>query len=245
MTEHKVFLALFPRYRYTMPKKDDQHVRHIMTNNEISYATLLAIYRNYALDYIIRTHTRRMKLVPAGKRLCHSTAQDLALINMPLFQLLRLRQKKCGIPISDSDMTVVETHDHFTSPDHIRAVATKSKQFEDRVARCVPPGTPYLTQDQIVEGKLYPVTPDLLFYPHSISWDENTRLYWIDAKYMFGGDNQFTRNQLKKQATKYNKAFGPGAFVFRYSFCKDLTIQGTTLISYATWKEASRRASSS
>jgi hypothetical protein len=77
------------------------------------------------------------------------------------------------------------------------------------------------TQEELVEEQREkygrPVaTPDLLFrHPVQVN---GRKIMWVDAKNFYACDLPFVRRSLEEQAAKYNKHFGPGAFMFRYGF---------------------------
>ena len=66
-----------------------------------------------------------------------------------------------------------------------------------------------LTEDGKTEEELkgQSLTPDFLL-------KDMGKYKWLDAKNYPHFDSKMTREKLKKQATKYTDAFGPGIFVF-------------------------------
>lgn len=72
-------------------------------------------------------------------------------------------------------------------------------------------------------------TPDFLFpstIKLSIKGTNNTiDVNWIDAKNYAGLPLKYIISSLKKQGKKYKKYYGSGAFVFRYGFSSDLSLQ--------------------
>lgn len=75
-------------------------------------------------------------------------------------------------------------------------------------------------------------TPDVLFDKPIIIELDNTphKIYWIDAKNYALIDAPFIIKSLKKQSDKYNKTFGPGAFVFHYGINSDIKFNDTLVL---------------
>lgn len=90
----------------------------------------------------------------------------------------------------------------------------------------------YLTETNIKQQTIYNVTPDILLKdPIEICVDgQNYIINWMDAKNYILIDVPFIINSLKKQANKYNKVFGLGAFVFHYGFDVTVKISGAILL---------------
>jgi hypothetical protein len=75
-------------------------------------------------------------------------------------------------------------------------------------------------------------TPDVLFDKPIIIklHDTQHKIYWIDAKNYALVNVPFIIKSLKKQSDKYNKAFGPGAFVFHYGISSDIKFDNTLVL---------------
>ena len=109
-----------------------------------------------------------------------------------------------------------------------------SLEFEDMVCREFDKyNINYITEDQLREqysdsGEKF-LTPDILLKkPIKIN---NSEVNWVDAKDFYGANLTTIKFRLQKQSEKYTKAFGKGAFVFRYGVSEDLNIKDTLLLS--------------
>lgn len=85
---------------------------------------------------------------------------------------------------------------------------------------------PYRTQadlarDQIQLIQRAVITPDL-YFPRGVMVS-GKKLYWIDAKNYYGGNVSYVYNSMIKQATKYTKMYGRGAFIFKHGFSEALS----------------------
>ncbi len=85
---------------------------------------------------------------------------------------------------------------------------------------------PYRTQaelakDQIKLVERAVVTPDL-YFPQGVMIN-GKKLYWIDAKNYYGGNASYVYTSVHKQAEKYNKMYGQGAFIFKHGFSEALS----------------------
>lgn len=86
----------------------------------------------------------------------------------------------------------------------------------------------YATQEELInKSKL---TPDFLILS-KLSINGHP-IKWIDAKNFFGANTRMYNIKLRKQAHKYNKAFGPGAYFFKYGFSSKLSFNNTFLLTY-------------
>jgi len=89
------------------------------------------------------------------------------------------------------------------------------------------------TQDDLVEEQMLTdgravSTPDILFL--DAVYINDVRVFWIDFKNYSGIDATFFFKSNGKQATRYNKLFGPGAICYNYSFVSGMHIQDTLLL---------------
>lgn len=85
---------------------------------------------------------------------------------------------------------------------------------------------PYRTQaelakDQIKLVERAVITPDL-YFPQGVMIN-GKKLYWIDAKNYYGGNASYVYTSVHKQAEKYNKMYGQGAFIFKHGFSEALS----------------------
>jgi hypothetical protein len=85
----------------------------------------------------------------------------------------------------------------------------------------------YKTQEQMIGSNL---TPDFLL--DEIIIINGHKIKWIDAKNYYGAFTPMNMYSLKKQAKKYNKAYGTGAFVFSLGFSEKIKIEHTCLYTY-------------
>lgn len=92
----------------------------------------------------------------------------------------------------------------------------------------------FLTEMDIRNGQISHLTPDILFeQPVIINVNGiNQKIRWIDAKnFIFMGPYiPFMHKKIIRQAEKYNKEFGQGAFVFKYGFIDGINIDGAYLL---------------
>ena len=70
-------------------------------------------------------------------------------------------------------------------------------------------------------------TPDL-YFPDGIKIN-GVIVYWVDAKNFYGGNVSYIRSGIKKQSEKYNRTYGPGAFVFHRGFSSALDVPAMIL----------------
>jgi hypothetical protein len=90
----------------------------------------------------------------------------------------------------------------------------------------------YRTEKQIKESNDYTITPDILFDDPIILQLNNVNhsIKWMDAKNYMLVDIPFIIKSLNKQAAKYNKILGMGAFVFHYGIDNSISIPGTLIL---------------
>lgn len=116
-------------------------------------------------------------------------------------------------------------NDIVTDPDNSMK-AEAANIFEDKVVKFFKfKGVKLQTQNDLVKEQTELVgravlTPDL-YFPDGVKIDGHV-IYWLDAKNYYGADVFYIRDSIKKQADKYNRAYGSGAFVFRYGFSANL-----------------------
>jgi hypothetical protein len=84
---------------------------------------------------------------------------------------------------------------------------------------------PYRTQADLARDQIQlidraVVTPDL-YFPQGVMIN-GRKLYWIDAKNYYGGNASYVYQSVSKQANKYNKMYGAGAFIFKHGFSEAL-----------------------
>lgn len=79
----------------------------------------------------------------------------------------------------------------------------------------------YYTQEQLTAQNSL-LTPDFLLKRPILINDH--KIYWIDAKNFYGAMVPYIMASLKKQGTKYVKAFGGGAFVFSLGYTNELML---------------------
>ena len=116
-------------------------------------------------------------------------------------------------------------NDIITDPDNTMK-AEAAQIFEDKVVKFFKfKGVKLKTQVELVKEQTELVgravlTPDL-YFPDGVKIDGHV-IYWLDAKNYYGADVFYIRDSVKKQADKYNNAYGSGAFVFRYGYSASL-----------------------
>lgn len=101
---------------------------------------------------------------------------------------------------------------------HAGRIRAEAQAFEDRVEaalRAAFPGAGLATEADLrraPDPRGPTLTPDFLFAaPVAVG---GRRVGWVDAKNYPLADQPLVLKSLEKQAAKYTKAFGPGAFVF-------------------------------
>lgn len=113
-------------------------------------------------------------------------------------------------------------------------VQERAQEYEDSIGKYLKShGIKYRTQESLVaeQEKKYGhavATPDFLL--ESKVYLNNYPIAWIDAKHLYGGNLGFVRSSLQKQADKYTKRWGYGAFFFSAGYSEDLRINGAMLI---------------
>ena len=105
------------------------------------------------------------------------------------------------------------------SDEYFKNINVRSKLFEKRIQEILGDKV-YKTEEELKGQSL---TPDFLL-------KDMGKYKWLDAKNYPHFDSKMTREKLKKQATKYTDAFGPGIFVFDGVWC-DVPILDTKIIS--------------
>lgn len=93
-------------------------------------------------------------------------------------------------------------------------------------------GICHRTEDDLREEDPGGPTPDyLLDYPVTIVRGRQRHLvHWIDAKDYYLGRGAWPERPLRKQAARYTKAFGPGAYVSSVGYDSSLRIAGTLIL---------------
>lgn len=213
--QNKVW-ALIKKGNYKYPSKKE--VKSFIRENKIKYKYFQAVYGNLILNkWILSQKPKHLNY--NGNLLDLSVKHDI-----PPYMLYQILKKKYQISKREEEIAI--KHDDFFNPQKTKMSQIKSKKFEENVAKKLI-GLKYKTEEDL---KGSPLTPDFLLTEPFIY--NNKTMHWIDAKNFYGSDLPFTYKMLRKQADKYNKAFGSGMFVFRYSFCETLQIPDTELISY-------------
>lgn len=155
--------------------------------------------------------------------------------NLPVLQVLKLLNKQPSFKSLDHHII----KKFYQVVKDITKLETKSKnqsaKFESRVEKFISGfGVTYQTEEDIRYGKIYTLTPDILFDSDTIILvnDLEHKIRWLDAKnyICMGHVVPFIMKSLTTQAEKYTKMFGPGAFVFRYGFVSDVNINNTLLL---------------
>ena len=118
-----------------------------------------------------------------------------------------------------------------------KKIQVNAKKFEDTVVKWFRENTqtPFRTEKDILDDKSHKLTPDLLFdKPIGIIIEGKLNMVnWIDAKNYTLADIPFIIKSVKRQADKYNREFGPGAFIFSHSFDENIHIDGALLLNGA------------
>jgi hypothetical protein len=152
----------------------------------------------------------------------------------------QLMEEHVSNPPSDSIIAQIGKSD-LSSRYWNELTQTKAIAFEDKVGELLDAaGIQYLTeydqrQDPTLAKRTLPrgckattATPDFLLI-HPIKLNDGRKIHWIDAKDYIGWESKLLYKKLKKQAAKYNDAFGWGAFVFSEGYCTDLNLGATLL----------------
>ena len=93
-------------------------------------------------------------------------------------------------------------------------------------------GISFRNEKQIRFENNYNVTPDILLDEPLvvIANGQEYEIKWMDAKNYILVDIDFIKKSLIKQAEKYNKVFGMGAFVFHYGIDASVNIPNVLLL---------------
>eukprot|EP01084_Bolivina_argentea_P120482 213572_1 len=80
----------------------------------------------------------------------------------------------------------------------------------------------YYYSEKELQDLGYKDTPDYyLKKPWCIYYNNiKYEITWIDFKYYYCSSTQWVFDKLRFQAIRYNKTFGPGAFIFSLGYCK-------------------------
>lgn len=109
----------------------------------------------------------------------------------------------------------------------------KSKQYEVHVEQWLKRhNIDFFTEEELI-AQNSKLTPDILLkHPITIN---SKQIHWLDAKNFYGATVPYMVKSLKKQAAKYNKAFGSGGFVFSLGFTDELSINCLLLDDVDGW----------
>ena len=153
-------------------------------------------------------------------------------------KVLKKQDKYLG-DIDKEQLKIALENDWYASTDQ-DAQLKKSLEYEEKVKALLDENNvKYQTQedlqkldeDNIITSKAgNPLTPDFLI--KSDLFINSEKVNWIDAKNFYGAYTRLNKYKFKKQANKYNRAFGKGALVFSLGFSERLCIENTLLISY-------------
>jgi hypothetical protein len=146
--------------------------------------------------------------------------------------------------VDEYKMIILALENDADNPLSYKFMADKSREYENEVEDILRNiGLKFKTQSELVKEQqdIYGravLTPDFLFLEpiivvvkHPDGGITDHIINWIDAKnYMYVTGYQYTKN-IREQAAKYVKHFGPGALLFHYGFDNSLKIPGTVLLS--------------
>jgi len=174
-----------------------------------------AFYSQVSSESITTEHIR--KFYAGLKQPIHHIVKSIT--KDPRYQSLSLEDQKCVFqPISDINEIERRSKD-------------LSERFEHKIEKVLSANhIPFLTEREIIEKKLYKITPDILIEDGLNIREEGDQtdgsdhqIKWIDAKnFVYLGDFvPFFKDKMIKQAEKYQKLFGNGALVFRHGVCAD------------------------
>jgi hypothetical protein len=127
-------------------------------------------------------------------------------------------------PIDYEQYKIAEKNDSYASIDNQRQ-KEKSIEFEKRIEQMLIDHR----INYIPERKLEGLTPDFLIKDNLLI--DKKPIHWIDAKNYFGANSVLNQVSLRKQARKYNRAFGNGAFIFLGGYSEKLDIENTYLFA--------------
>jgi len=219
-------------------------IKQLAEKHELKHKQLLSMRVAYLRDKVI---SRYQKLVDHRKTIwaLYSEGTDVVSISKqydyPPVTIFRTILQEKGLskkniktvlnnPISLSDrdqqqLQMAIDNDIITDPDNTMK-AEAAEIFEDRVVKFFKfKGVKLQTQNDLVKEQTELVgravlTPDL-YFPDGVKIDGHV-IYWLDAKNYYGADVYYIRESVKKQADKYNNAYGSGAFVFKYGYSAEL-----------------------
>eukprot|EP01084_Bolivina_argentea_P255444 429642_1 len=106
---------------------------------------------------------------------------------------------------------------YYTQRTHANAIASE-ESFGDKLRSA---GFDYYSEKEL-QDLGYKCTPDYYLKKAWIVYYDGIKyeITWIDFKNYYCSSTQGVCDELRVQATKYNKTFGPGAFVFSLGFVK-------------------------
>ena len=130
-------------------------------------------------------------------------------------------------PYDNKQLKLAIKNDYYTGINKEKQLQ-KSLEYENKIQKFLDKhNINYETQDDLIKKNSL-LTPDFLI--KSNLQINNKNIYWIDAKNFYGAYTRINIYNLQKQASKYNNAFGSGAFVFSKNFSDKLKIKNTLLL---------------
>ena len=211
----------------------------------VSFEKMGSIRRVYMRDrYIKRFHNLKDNI----NKMVHEYVQGVDILTIsqkydfPPMASMRAILSKCGyskdnIKRITKDPTLIEGRDReqfriAIENDYIgdfdqEKITDGANNFEREIeAFFDKKHIPYRTQAELARDQIQlieraVVTPDL-YFPQGVMIN-GKKLYWIDAKNYYGGNASYVYQGVNKQANKYNKMYGHGAFIFKHGFSEILS----------------------
>lgn len=133
--------------------------------------------------------------------------------------------------LQESDLLLIDKIKQCSKKEILQSNAD-SRSFELAVEKWMLTHQITFQSEQTLRQLGYTLTPDLLFVqPIQISINNKSYLiHWMDAKNYCLANICFIKKSLRLQARKYIKAYGQGAFVFKFGLTENIWIAKNLLL---------------
>lgn len=239
--EKKIGIYFLKHFRiHFMPLKPHEIkgviVKFKLPRDKKSVNIIKSIRHTYLVKFtVIQTHRLINKSIES---ICKSIESKQNIMELsrhyryPPMSLLRMYRKYRKLPKSSLTIPPLIQMVKIAEEDVVNQdTMKKSLKFEKRIQHWLDKhGILYKTQDELV-SEASNLTPDFLLKNPIVI--DGQKIFWIDAKNQFGTPS-FYLSKLRKQADKYNKAFGTGAMIFSSDFNPKLNekIENTVFLDF-------------
>lgn len=220
----------------------------LANSTKLSVGALFSIRENLRTQYEIYNNSRYKSLqhkistdffnlihtLPTSPDISNSMLRDfICKTNMPYHLIFNTIQKHVDYP-----NLPLHNKEYLTKLMEIRSqtidlVRQRARNFEIKLEQFLTKlNIEYYTETDIKNNNIHTLTPDVLLKePIDIILNgQHNIVHWIDAKNYLLSDTPFIIKSLKIQSEKYNKAFGPGAFVFNHGFDQSINLNTNVLV---------------